>query len=83
MSSVLDRFDWVSDYGPCFVLPAVNFDVLYEPKDFYAELNNSFANATQRIYISSLYFGTDPYEYQMVKTEFFVFQKNNFSIELD
>ncbi|CAF1487969.1 unnamed protein product, partial [Adineta ricciae] len=59
-------FDWICNYGPSFVLPASNCDVLYEPSDFFKELNHIFANAKQRIYISSLYFGTDPYEYEMI-----------------
>lgn len=67
MSTVLKKFDWISNYGPAFVLPATSFDVLYEPKDFYDQLNHIFANAKERIYISSLYFGTDPYEYKLVE----------------
>lgn len=65
-SSCLNNFGWVSNYGPSFVIPASNFDVLYEPKDFFQELNKIFASAKNRIYISSLYLGTDPYEYELV-----------------
>jgi phosphatidylserine/phosphatidylglycerophosphate/cardiolipin synthase-like enzyme len=65
-SSLLNKFGWISNYGPSFVMPASNFDVLHEPCDFFQELNNLFANAKERIYISSLYFGTDPYEYELV-----------------
>jgi phosphatidylserine/phosphatidylglycerophosphate/cardiolipin synthase-like enzyme len=64
-SSCLNKFDWINNYGPSFILPAFNFDVLYEPSDFFDELNKIFANAKERIYISSLYFGTDPYEYKL------------------
>ncbi|CAF4928086.1 unnamed protein product [Rotaria sp. Silwood1] len=60
------NFDWISNYGPSFIIPASNFDVLYEPCDFFQELNKLFANAKNRIYISSLYFGTDPYEYKLI-----------------
>lgn len=70
--SCLQRFDWISNYGPSFVIPASNFDVLYEPSDFYDELNKMFANAKKRIYISSLYFGTDPYEYKLVDIYLFI-----------
>ncbi|UJR15015.1 hypothetical protein I4U23_001992 [Adineta vaga] len=65
-SSCLKNFDWISNYGPSFVVPASNCDVLYEPSDFFKELNTIYANAKKRIYISSLYFGTDPYEYEMI-----------------
>jgi phosphatidylserine/phosphatidylglycerophosphate/cardiolipin synthase-like enzyme len=65
-SSCLNKFDWISNYGPSFVLPASSLDVLYEPSDFFKELNKIFANAKDRIYISSLYFGTDPYGYELV-----------------
>ncbi|CAF3777736.1 unnamed protein product [Rotaria sp. Silwood1] len=65
-SSCLKNFDWISNYGPSFIIPASNFDVLYEPCDFFQELNKLFANAKNRIYISSLYFGTDPYEYKLI-----------------
>ena len=65
-SSCLNKFEWINNYGPSFVLPALNFDVLHEPSDFFEELNKIFANAKDRIYISSLYFGTDPYEYKLV-----------------
>jgi phosphatidylserine/phosphatidylglycerophosphate/cardiolipin synthase-like enzyme len=64
--SCLNKFDWINNYGPSFVLPAFNFDVLYEPNDFFEELNKIFSNAKQRIYISSLYFGTDQYGYKLV-----------------
>lgn len=67
MNSPLSKFDWITNYGPAFVLPASNLQVLYQPKEFYEELNGIFANAKQRIYISSLYFGTDPYEYKLVE----------------
>lgn len=66
--SCLNRFHWITNYGPSFVIPASNCDVLYEPKDFFEELNKIFSNAKERIYISSLYFGTDPYEYKLVNT---------------
>jgi phosphatidylserine/phosphatidylglycerophosphate/cardiolipin synthase-like enzyme len=65
-SSCLNKFNWISNYGPSFIIPASHCDVLYEPSDFFKELNNIFANAKKRIYISSLYFGTDPYEYELV-----------------
>jgi len=65
-SSCLNKFSWISDYGPSFVLPASNFDVFYEPKDFYQQLKKNFAQAQDRIYISSLYFGTDQHEYELI-----------------
>jgi hypothetical protein len=65
-TSCLTKLDFISNYGPSFMLPASNFDVLYEPDEFYQNLKTSFAHARHRIYISSLYFGTDPYEYDLV-----------------
>ncbi|CAF1306052.1 unnamed protein product [Adineta steineri] len=65
-SSCLNQFNWISNYGPSFIVPASNCDVLYEPCDFFKELNKTFSNAKKRIYISSLYFGTDPYEYELI-----------------
>ncbi|CAF3291662.1 unnamed protein product [Rotaria socialis] len=75
-SSCLNKFDWISNYGPSFVIPASNFDVLYEPSDFFQELNNIFASAKKRIYISSLYFGTDPYEYKLIDSIRTALEKN-------
>ena len=66
-SSCLNKLPWVSDYGPSFVLPAANFDVLDEPKDFYQQLKKNFAQAQDRIYISSLYFGTDQHENELIE----------------
>jgi len=77
-SSYLNKFGWITNYGPSFVIPASNFEVLHEPSDFFEELNQIFANAKQRIYISSLYFGTDPYEYKLV--DIIYYKKKEFLI---
>jgi phosphatidylserine/phosphatidylglycerophosphate/cardiolipin synthase-like enzyme len=65
-SSCLNKFDWITNYGPSFIIPASNFDVIYEPNDFFQELKKLFVDANDRIYISSLYFGTDAEEYELV-----------------
>ncbi len=78
VSSCLNTFDWVTNYGPSFIIPASNFDVIYEPNDFFQELKQLFVNANDRIYISSLYFGTDPYEDELV--DIIYIKKMNFSI---
>jgi len=83
-SSCLNKFNWISNYGPSFIIPASHCDVLYEPSDFFKELNNIFANAKKRVYISSLYFGTDPYEYELVdKRKAIDYHRIFFFIELD
>ena len=65
-SSCLNKFPWISNYGPSFVISASNFNVLYEPKDFFQELKTIFSNAKQRIYISSLYLGTDATDFELI-----------------
>ena len=66
MTSSLTQFDWISNHGPSFVLPAANFDVLDEPCDFFEQLKRMITDAKDRIYISSLYFGTDAHEHALV-----------------
>lgn len=66
--SCLNKYPWITNFGPSFVVPAENFDVLFEPKDFFHQLENSFSKAQRRIYVSSLYFGTDLHEFKLIES---------------
>lgn len=62
----LESLDWLHSLSPCFPLCAEQIEILTEPQAFYNRLLTLCTNATQRISIASLYFGTGHLETQLV-----------------
>lgn len=62
----LESLDWLHTLSPCFPLCAEQIEIITEPQAFYNRLLTLCTNATERISIASLYFGTGKLETQLV-----------------
>lgn len=62
----LESLDWLHSLSLCFPLQADQIEIITEPQAFYSKLQTMFTNASNRIGIASLYFGSDQLESQLV-----------------
>lgn len=62
---------------PYFKINPDNIEFIYEPCEYYSQLKHMFANAKDRIIISSLYLGTGRLEKDLVSTIEQNLKKNN------
>ncbi|CAG5135816.1 unnamed protein product [Candidula unifasciata] len=62
----LNTFDWLSQYGPRFVIQGEQVQVITEPTQFYEVLKLKSRKAKKRITLASLYLGSGDLEKDLV-----------------
>lgn len=80
-------FGWLTNVAPCFPIKSSNIRILNDPHQFYEELLQFSSNASERITLASLYYGSGKLEKELVDkimgNDNFKFKKVNVNILLD
>ncbi|XP_034934083.1 CDP-diacylglycerol--glycerol-3-phosphate 3-phosphatidyltransferase, mitochondrial [Chelonus insularis] len=64
---IVDRFSWLQEKAPGFLIDSSKVQIIHEPTDFYSILLEKAKNVRQRIILGSLYIGTGELEKNLIK----------------